>query len=108
MLERIPEADFKRPPHIPFSGLDSIFLHFAISSLLNLGARVVALVSILMSTFEVSFTDQGNHFSSSRFSEPVLTVELNVHQTVRFTNALGELRRGLSKSFDFIACSINL
>lgn len=47
MLERILEADFKRPPHFPFSEPDSILLHFAISSLLNLCARVVALVSVL-------------------------------------------------------------
>jgi hypothetical protein len=57
MLERIPEADFKRPPHFPFPEPDSILLHSPLSSLLNLGTRAIALVSVLMSTFQASFTD---------------------------------------------------
>lgn len=60
MLERILEASFKRPPQFPFSEPDSILLHFTISSLLGLGARAIPLVSVLMSTFQASFTDQGN------------------------------------------------
>jgi hypothetical protein len=59
-----------------------------------------------MSTFEVSFTDQGNPFSSNPFNELVLTIEHNVHQIVCFTNALSGLLRGLSKFFDFITWSI--
>jgi hypothetical protein len=78
MLKRILEANFKRPPQFPFRNLTQLPLHFAISSLLGLGTRAIPLISVLMSTFQASFTDQGTPFNSNRFSEPALTVELNV------------------------------
>lgn len=59
MLERILEANFKRPPQFPYSEPDSILLHFTISSLLGLGARAIPLVSVLVFMFQAASTDQG-------------------------------------------------
>jgi hypothetical protein len=108
MPERILEAYFKHPLQFPFSEPDSILLHFTTSSLLGLDARATPLVLVLMSTFQASFTNQGTPPMVIALVNRHSTVELNAPQSVCFTDALGELLRGLRKFFNFITRPINL